>query len=118
MAPDVITLAKPVMIGGTDPNLTHMGNQWLFRFRPNDSYSGRVIADYGVNTLAKKKWAVLHSTDAFGTAGGKALTSALEKLGSPPVLAQGYANQRPDFTPVVLAINQSVTDIVASYFTS
>ena len=34
-----------------------MGNQWLFRFRPNDSYSGRVIADYGVNTLGKKKWA-------------------------------------------------------------
>ena len=64
MAPDVLKLGKPVMIGGTDPNLTHMGNQWLFRFRPNDSYSGRVIADYGVNTLGKKKWASLHSTDA------------------------------------------------------
>ena len=70
MAPDVIKLGKPVMIGGTDPNLTHMGNQWLFRCRPNDSYSGRVIAEFGVNTLGKKKWAVLHSTDAFGTAGG------------------------------------------------
>jgi branched-chain amino acid transport system substrate-binding protein len=104
MAPDVVKLGKPVMIGGTDPNLTHMGNQWLFRFRPNDSYSGRVIADYGVNTLGKKKWAVLHSTDAFGTAGGKALSAALEKLGSPAILDQGYANQSQDFTPVVLAI--------------
>ena len=73
MAPDVLKLGKPVMIGGTDPALTHMGNPWLFRFRPNDSYSGRVIADYGVNTLGKKKWAIVHSTDAFGTAGGKAL---------------------------------------------
>src|SRR3954465_14952202 len=45
MAPDVLKLGKPVMIGGTNPDLTHMGNQWLFRFRPNDSYSGRVIAD-------------------------------------------------------------------------
>ena len=26
MAPDVLKLGKPVMIGGTDPNLTHMGN--------------------------------------------------------------------------------------------
>src|SRR6195952_1634280 len=117
MAPDVLKLGKPVMIGGTDPNLTHMGNQWLFRFRPNDSYSGRVIADYGVNTLGKKKWAVLHSTDAFGTAGGKALTSALEKLGAPPVLDQGYANQSQDFTPVVLAIKQSGADVLGSYFT-
>src|SRR6202042_2024604 len=117
MAPDVLKLGKPVMIGGTDPALTHMGNQWLFRFRPNDSYSGRVIADYGVKTLGKKKWAILHSTDAFGTAGGKALTEALTKLDSTPVLDQGYANQSQDFTPVVLAIKQSGADILGSYFT-
>ena len=117
MAPDVLKLGKPVMIGGTDPTLTHMGNQWLFRFRPNDSYSGRVIADFGVNTLGKKKWAVVHSTDAFGTAGGKALSAALEKLGAPPVLDQGYANQSQDFTPVVLAVKQSGADVLGSYFT-
>src|SRR3569832_286021 len=117
MAPDVLKLGKPVMIGGTDPNLTHMGNQWLFRFRPNDSYSGGVIAEYGTNTLGKKKWAVLHSTAAFGPAGGKALSAALEKLGAPAVLDQGYANQSQDFTPVVLAIKQSGADILGSYFT-
>jgi branched-chain amino acid transport system substrate-binding protein len=117
MQPDVLKLAKPVMIGGTDPALTHLGNPWLFRFRPNDSYSGRVIADYGVKTLGKKKWAVVHSTDAFGTAGGKALTDALGKLEAPPVLDQGYANQSQDFTPVVLAIKQSGADILGSYFT-
>jgi len=117
MAPDVLKLGKPVMFGGTDPNLTKLGNPWLFRFRPNDSYSGRVIADYGVNTLGKKKWAIVHSTDAFGTAGGKALTDALVKLNAPPVLDQGYANQSQDFTPVVLAIKQSGADILGSYFT-
>jgi branched-chain amino acid transport system substrate-binding protein len=116
MAPDVLKLGKPVMIGGTDPNLTHMGNQWLFRCRPNDSYSGSVIAEYGVNTLGKKKWFVLHSTDAFGTAGGKALTEALGKLGA-SATDQGYANQSQDFTPVVLAIKQSGADILGSYFT-
>lgn len=117
MAPDVLKLAKPVMFGGTDPNLTKLGNPWLFRFRPNDSYSGRVIADYGVKTLGKKKWAIVHSTDAFGTAGGKALTEALVKFDAPPVLDQGYANQSQDFTPVVLAIKQSGADVLGSYFT-
>jgi branched-chain amino acid transport system substrate-binding protein len=116
-APDIIKLGKPVMIGGTDPNLTHMGNQWLFRCRPNDSYSGRVIAEFGTNTLGNKKWAVVHSTDAFGTAGGKALTGALAKLGCTPVIDQGYANQSQDFTPVVLAIKQSGADVLGSYFT-
>jgi branched-chain amino acid transport system substrate-binding protein len=118
MAPDVLKVAKPVMIGGTDPALTHMGNQWLFRFRPNDSYSGSVIAEYGVNTLGKKKWAIVHSTDAFGIAGGNALVTALKKLsGTTVALDQGYANQSQDFTPVVLAIKQSGADVLGSYFT-
>jgi branched-chain amino acid transport system substrate-binding protein len=118
MAPDVLKIGKPVMIGGTDPTLTHMGNPWLFRFRPNDSYSGSVIADYGFKTLGKKKWAIVHSTDAFGTAGGKALTEALGKLpGASIALDQGYANQSQDFTPVVLAIKQSGAEVLGSYFT-
>lgn len=118
MAPDVLKVGKPVMIGGTDPNLTHMGNPWLFRCRPNDSYSGAVIAEYGVKTLGKKKWAIVHSTDAFGTAGGKALSAALGKLpGASVALDQGYANQSQDFTPVVLAIKQSGADVLGTYFT-
>jgi branched-chain amino acid transport system substrate-binding protein len=117
MSPDVMKTGKPVMIGGTDPKLTHMDNKWLFRFRPNDSYSGRVIAEYGVKTLGKKKWAILHSTDAFGTAGGNALSEALKADGATVVLDQGYANQSQDFTPVVLAIKQSGADILGSYFT-
>src|SRR5438552_6209540 len=36
MAPDVLRLGKPVMMGGTNPVLTHMGNPWLFSFRLND----------------------------------------------------------------------------------
>ena len=75
-----------------------------------------MIADYGINTLGKKKWAVLHSTDAFGTAGGKALTERWTSS-VPSVLDQGYANQSQDFTPVVLAIKQSGADILGSYFT-
>jgi branched-chain amino acid transport system substrate-binding protein len=117
MAPDILKTGKPVMFGGTDPTLTKMGNPWLFRFRPNDSYSGRVIADYGVNALGKKNWAVIHSTDAFGTNGAKALTDSLAKLGVTPVLDQGYTNQSQDFTPVVLAIKQSGADVIGSYFT-
>ena len=54
MAGDILKTGKPVCFGGTDPALTKMGNPWLIRFRPNDSYSGRVIASYGVQTLGKK----------------------------------------------------------------
>ena len=117
IAPDVLKLGKPVMIGGTDPELTHMGNQWLFRFRPNDTYSARVIADYGVKKLGKKKWAIVHSTDAFGTAGKDNLVAALKSQGITPILIQGYANNAQDFTPIALALRNSGADIMATYCT-
>jgi branched-chain amino acid transport system substrate-binding protein len=117
MAPDALKLGKPVMIGGTDPALTHMGNLWLFRFRPNDGYSARVIADFGVKTLGKKKWAIVHSTDAFGTAGMKNLVESLKGLGIEPVLVQGYPNNSQDFTPVALAVKQAGADVMGTYMT-
>jgi branched-chain amino acid transport system substrate-binding protein len=117
MAPDVIKIGKPMMIGGTDPALTHMGNKWLFRCRPNDSYSAKVIAAYGIDTLGKKKWAVVHSTDAFGTGGMKAFVDSLKAAGLEASLVQGYTNQQADFTPVALAVRQSGADVLCSYFT-
>jgi len=115
IAPDIQRLGKPVMIGGTDPQLTHMGNPWLFRFRPNDVYSARVIADYGVKTLGKKKWAIVHSTDAFGTSGMKNLVEDLKGMGVEPALVQGYTSNSQDFTPVVLAVKQSGADVMSTF---
>ncbi len=117
MAPDVLKTGKPMMIGGTSPTLTHAGNPWLFRCRPNDLYSAKVISAYGVNELKKKKWALVYSTDAFGSNGAKALESELKALGVTPVLMQGYTNQATDYTAVVLAVRQSGADIMGSYFT-
>jgi len=117
MAPDVAKVGKPMMFGGTDPTLTHNGYKWLFRCRPNDSYSGKVIADFGINTLGKKKWAVVHSTDAFGTGGKNAMVDALGALGVTATLLQGYSNQQADFTPVVLAVKQAEADVLCTYFT-
>lgn len=117
MAPDVLKTGKPMMIGGTDPTLTQMGNKWLFRCRPNDSYSAKVIAQFGAEDLKKRKWAIVHSTDAFGSNGAKALVAALKDKGMEPALVQGYTNQAADYTAVVLAVRQSGADIVGSYFT-
>jgi branched-chain amino acid transport system substrate-binding protein len=115
------TIAKggiPALIGGTDPSLTKVKNRWLFRVRPNDSYSAKVIAAFGVQELKRKKWAIVHSTDAFGTGGKNALTAELKALGVEPVLTQGYTNNSQDFTPVVLAIKQSGADLLATYMTN
>lgn len=117
VAPDVLKIGKPMMFGGTDPSLTQLGNPWLFRCRPSDTYSAKVIATYGVKTLGLKKWAIVYSTDSFGFNGNKALVAELKALGVDPVLDQGYANQSSDFTPVAIAVRQSGADILSGYFT-
>ena len=93
------------------------GQQVAVPLPPNDSYSAKVIFAYGNDTLKKKKWALVHSTDAFGTGGMKAFTGDLKDAGIEPVLVQGYSNQQADFTPVALAVRQSGADVLCSYFT-
>ena len=118
ISPTILKAGIPTMFGGTDPNLTHNGNRWLFRCRPNDSYSALVISDFGVNTLKLQKWAIVHSTDAFGTAGMNALVQALKAYNITPVLVQGYTNNSQDFTPIVLAIKKSGADVIGTYMTN
>jgi branched-chain amino acid transport system substrate-binding protein len=116
-SPAIAKAGIPTMIGGTDPSLTHVSNKWVFRARPNDLYSSKVIADFGVNTLKLKKWAIVHATDAFGQGGAKALTDALQVLGVTPILDQGYTSNSQDFTPIVLAIKKSGADVLGTYMT-
>lgn len=114
-SPTIAKAGIPTMIGGTDASLTHVNNRWVFRARPNDSYSSRTIADFGTNTLKAKSWAIVHSTDAFGSGGAKALTEVLKAQGITPVLDQGYTNNSQDFTAIVLAVKKSGADVLATY---
>jgi branched-chain amino acid transport system substrate-binding protein len=116
-SPTIAKAGIPTMIGGTDTSLTHVNNRWVYRARPNDSYSSRVIAEFGAQELKRSKWAILHSTDAFGSGGAKALTEALKAHGITPVLDQGYTNNSQDFSAIVLAIKKSGADILSTYMT-
>ena len=117
IAPSVKQVARPVMIGGTDPSLTLAGNPWLFRFRPNDTYTARVMSDYGLNTLGKKKWAIVHATDAFGTNAKNLFVEALKNQGVTPVVVEGQPNNSPDYTAVAMAVKQSGADVLATFIT-
>lgn len=117
IAPSVKLTGRPVMIGGTDPSLTLSGNPWFFRFRPNDTFTARVMSDFGVNKLGKKKWAIVHATDAFGTTAKTLFTDTLKNLGITPVLIEGQPNNSPDYTAVALAVKQSGADALATFIT-
>jgi branched-chain amino acid transport system substrate-binding protein len=117
IAPAVLKAGIPVMIGGTDPALTHAGNPWFFRFRPNDTYTVRVMADFGSKVLEKKKWAVVHATDAFGTSAKTLFIDNLKRQGLEPVMVEGQPNNSADYTAVALKVKQSGADVMATFIT-
>jgi len=67
MLPTINEAKIPMAIGGTNYGLTHSGSQWVFRFRPHDGMSAKVIAKLIVEELKQKKVGIVHSSDAFGT---------------------------------------------------
>ncbi len=116
--PYVARYKIPTMIGGTDPKLTHVGNQWVFRFRPNDTYASATMAQYAVKTMGSKNVAVLYDTDAFGAAGNALLKAALVKDGAKVVSDQGYTTATRDYTSFLEKIKSSGADTLATYMTN
>lgn len=115
--PMIAKAGVPTMMGASETGLTHSGNRWLFRTRPNDSYSSRVMADFGVKTLGLRQWAIVHSTDSFGANGAKALIEAFKVHAIEPRLVQGYTNNSQDFTAAILAVKKSGAEAIATYMT-
>ena len=117
MLPTVKEAGIPFMIGGTNFGLTHQGNPWVFRFRPHDGFSAKVIAKFAVEELKLKKIALVHSTDAFGSGGRDNVLKALQDLKVEPVLVQGFNNGEKDFAAILTALRQSGADGLLTYFT-
>ncbi len=117
MLPTINEAKIPVAIGGTNYGLTHSGSQWVFRFRPHDGMSAKVLAKFIIEELKQKKIAIIHASDAFGNGGRDMLTPEIKKLGGEVVLDQAYNNQEKDFTGVVQALKKSGATGLNTYMT-
>ena len=117
MLPTINEAKIPVAIGGTNYGLTHSGSQWVFRFRPHDGMSAKVMAKFIVEDLKQKKVGIVHASDAFGNGGRDMLTPAVKELGGEVVFTQGFNNQEKDFTAVVQGLKKSGATALGTYFT-
>jgi len=117
MLPTINEAKIPVAIGGTNYGLTHAGSQWVFRFRPHDGMSAKVIAKFMIEEQKQKKVGIVHASDAFGNGGRDMLTPAVKELGGEVLFTQGYNNQEKDFTAVVQGLKNSGATGLGTYMT-
>ena len=116
--PYVLRDQIPTLIGGTDPKLTHKGNPWVFRFRPNDTYASQAMVAYSTGAMGGKNVAILYDTDAFGASGNNLLLNALQKDGAHIVSDQGYTTATQDYTSYLENIQRSGADTLETYMTN
>ena len=117
MTPSIKKMGIPVMIGGQAEIVTHEGDPWVFRTRPNGTYIARALSVFTVSTLHVSRIALLHSNDVAGKQGEADALSSLKVLGIRPVLDQAFPNYARDLTAQVLAIKKAGARALISHST-
>ncbi len=115
LAPTINEAKIPFFMGGTNYGLTHSDSKWIFRCRPHDGMSAKVMAKFLVDELGQKKVAVVHGSDAFGVGGRDMVVPALKELGAEVVFVQAYNNGEKDFTAIVQGLKKSGATGLATY---
>ena len=108
-------LAIPMLSGGTAVKNTHMGNPWMFRFRPDDSLSAAAMVQYTKEDLKLTKIGILHDSDAFGTAGADLVEQYAKDAGLTVVKREKYTTNDKDFTAQLLSLKNAGTEIMVVY---
>ncbi len=111
-------LKMPALIGGTNVTLTQKGNEWVFRFRPNDGIAGNAMANFLLNDKGASKIGILHDSDAFGTGGADVVEAAVKKAGKQVAKREKYTTGSQDFTAQLLSIKSAGADALVIYGTN
>lgn len=116
MEPIIRQAGVPTFTGGTNVTITHMGNKWMFRNRPDDSIVVRAIATFAVEELHSKNIAIFHNTDSFGSGGAKILQEYLKsKYNITPVAVVGHNTGDRDFSAQLMTFRSKGVDTILSY---
>ncbi|MDR2161237.1 MAG: ABC transporter substrate-binding protein [Desulfovibrio sp.] len=108
----------PTLIGGTNVNLTHQGNPWFFRCRPDDSIVVHVMLKYIREDMKLNKIGVLHDADAFGTGGADLVARLAPQYGLTLVKREKYTTKDKDYTAQLLSLKAAGTEVMIHYGTN
>lgn len=107
----------PMMVGGTNADLTKDGGGLVFRFRPPDSLTGVAIVAYAQKEYKPKKIAILHDSDAFGSGGAAVVEKAAKDAGI-NVQKTSYITGDKDYTAQLSTIKRFAPDVITTYATN
>lgn len=91
--------------------------EYLFVTYPNYYHEARILTRYAVETLGKRRIAVLYQNDQYGDSGRRGVLDELAALGLTPAAMVSYELTDADLTVHVLRLGQAQADAVILYAT-
>jgi branched-chain amino acid transport system substrate-binding protein len=100
-----------VTVSGT-AKITELGNPYVFRFFPGDAVVKVAQARYAVETLGRKRAALLYQTTAYGQSGEAVLSAEFKRLGAKVVFEEGLDVKIKDMLPILVKARESKPDVL------
>jgi branched-chain amino acid transport system substrate-binding protein len=92
--------------------ITEKGSAYIYRFFPSDEVTKLAQAKYVVETLGKKRIAILYNATAYGQSGLSFLTRYIKQLGGDIVYSDGIDLATKDMTPVIANTKAANPDVI------
>jgi len=102
----------PLLTVSGTAKVTALGNDYVFRFFPADGLVKLAQARYAVETLGKKRPALLYQTTAYGQSGEAVLVPAFKRLGAPVVFEEGLDLSVKDMQPALARVKAAKPDVL------
>jgi branched-chain amino acid transport system substrate-binding protein len=93
-----------ITYASTNPKLTERGLKNIFRTYGRDDEHGRINGEFIVNTLKKKRAAILHDKGAYGKMMAEITGQTVKKLGGEVVIFDGITSGEKDFRAILTKI--------------
>jgi len=94
----------------TSPAITQKGNKWIFRTAATDAIQAENIVKIAINTLGKKRLAVINVSTDYGRDGTKVILDICKKMGLSPVAVESFNQGDKDFSSQLLKIKEQNPD--------
>ena len=104
--------AIPVLVAGTNAQLTQQNNPWLIRFHVHDGQLAEAVPRYVTETMKKQRPAILTVSDDYGLGASKGLVAAFEKLKIKPVAVESYGLNDKDMSAQLTKMRDARADVL------
>lgn len=118
IVPEHRAASLPMLIGATNAGLTAQGDTNLFRMRPSDKLTSAAMTALAVDELGRRRVAIIHDSDAFGSGGADGITAMLAERGLSPAARESYPTGTRDFDALVRRVAVVQPDAVLVYGTN